>query len=106
MVGSGDGEGSATWFAFGPQPELAATGRRDAGGLHGRPWGGGLRVGVQGSGAYIAKGEPPSDQWMDGSALGTHMAGQRGTNRWSLACSYGESVLEAFPAFEASGGEP
>jgi hypothetical protein len=68
--------------------------------------GGGLRVGVQGSGAYIAKGEPPSDQWMDGSALGTHMAGQRGTNRWSLACSYGESVLEAFPAFEASGGEP
>jgi hypothetical protein len=72
----------------------------------GRGGGGGLHVGVQGSDAYIAKGEPPSDQSMDGSALGTRAAGQRGTDHWSLACSYGGSVLEAFPAFEASGGEP
>jgi hypothetical protein len=51
-------EESVTWLAIGPQPELAAAGRRDAGGLHGRPWGGGgLRFGVQGRGAYIAKGE-------------------------------------------------
>jgi hypothetical protein len=49
-------EGSTKWLANGPRPELAAAGRRDAGGQHGRSWGG-LRVGVQGSGAYIAKGE-------------------------------------------------
>jgi hypothetical protein len=41
-------EESATWLAVGPQPELAVAGRKDAGGRRGRPWGGGLRVGVKG----------------------------------------------------------
>jgi hypothetical protein len=41
-------EESATWLSVGPQPELAAAEHKDAGGRRGRPWGGGLRVGVKG----------------------------------------------------------
>jgi hypothetical protein len=34
------------------------------------------------------------------------LAGGQATDHWSLACTHGGSVREAFSAFEASGGEP
>jgi hypothetical protein len=52
MVGVAEVEEGATWLAVGPQPELATTGRKDAGtrrGCDGR----GLRDAVKGSGAFM-----------------------------------------------------
>jgi hypothetical protein len=51
-----------------------------------------------------ASGNLPSDQRVHGDALGTRIRRRLRMDRGSKACTYGGSELEAFPAFEASGG--
>jgi hypothetical protein len=59
-------------------------GARKPVGRHGLRWGV-CASGRRGSCAYIATCEPPSDQWMDGSALGRAHAGRQGKDRRSVA---------------------
>jgi hypothetical protein len=54
---------------------------------------------------FKATCRPPSDQRTGGGCLGNTRARRTtGTDRWSVACAHGGSVLEAFPACKASGG--
>jgi hypothetical protein len=79
------------------------------------PKGAGGRLGAAGrAGACRGQGQwlpfkatcgPPTVLRTDGGHLGNAHARRRRTDRWSVACTHGGSVLEVFPTCKASEGE-
>jgi hypothetical protein len=93
-------------LAAGRKGKLAAAAGLGVGG--GLAWAGAsVRRGQGRRLPFKATSAPPRDRRTGGGrAWGRARPDDEGTDPWSFACAYEGSGCEAFPAFEASGGEP